>query len=417
MLAINYENCTGCGACVQRCPKQCISWTAKEFGFRYPQVDEATCTDCGLCEKVCPIDKELQAPTTQRTYAAVHKDFDVLEKSTSGGAFTALADTFFSQGGVVYGAAMLNDMKVKHIRAENRSAFADLRSSKYLQSDIGTTYQMAEQDLNQGKTVLYSGTPCQINGLKCFLRKDYEKLYTADIVCHGVGSQAYFDKYMEFAKKRYGNIKALKFRAKEYVGWSCGGGVVVVDTPDGVKKIPYRDYDNYYYSYFLSGDIYRKCCYSCKYANTKRVGDFSLGDYWGVEALHLPLKTENGCSLVLVNNEKALVLLRNMNALDCVETSIEDAIRRNEQLKTPSKQSMNREKRIKEYEELGASAIQKIYLNEHKRYVLKGLIKSMIPYKIKLYIRGGVQENVKIDPVHREIEYREETAWNRQYAA
>ena len=325
MFAINYENCTGCGACVQRCPKQCISWTTKEFDFRYPRVDEASCINCGLCEKVCPIDKELKAPTAQKAYAAVHKDSAVLEKSTSGGAFTALADTIFSRGGVVYGAAMLNGMQVKHIRTEDKSSFADLRSSKYLQSDTGTTYQMVEQDLKQGKVVLYSGTPCQIDGLKCFLRKEYENLYTADIVCHGVGSQAYFDKYMEFAKERYGKIKALRFRSKEYAGWSCGGVVVVVDTSNSEKKIPYRDFDNYYYSYFLSGDIYRKCCYSCKYANTKRVGDFSLGDYWGVEALKLPLQTEDGCSLLLVNNNRAEKLLETVVDLDKVETTIEQA--------------------------------------------------------------------------------------------
>lgn len=388
MFAINYENCTGCGACVQRCPKQCISWTTKEFDFRYPQVDEATCINCGLCEKVCPIDKELTAPIVQKAYAAVHKDSYILEKSTSGGAFTALADTIFSQGGVVYGAAMLNDMQVKHIRTENRTALAELRSSKYLQSDTGTTYQMVEQDLKQGKVVLYSGTPCQIDGLKCFLRKEYENLYTADIVCHGVGSQAYFDRYMEFAKERYGKIKALRFRSKEYAGWSCGGGVVVVGTSNSEKKIPYRDFDNYYYSYFLSGDIYRKCCYSCKYANTKRVGDFSLGDYWGVEALNLPLQTENGCSLLLVNNERAEKLLETIVDLDKVETTIEQAAHCNKQLNEPSRLPESRQKRIEEYESMSGQQIQKVYLKTHRKTVVKGRLKALMPYKLKLLIRS-----------------------------
>ena len=388
MFAINYENCTGCGACVQRCPKQCISWATKEFDFRYPRVDEATCINCGLCEKVCPIDKELKAPTAQKAYAAVHKDSSVLEKSTSGGAFTALADTIFSQGGVVYGAAMLNDMQVKHIRTENRTAFAELRSSKYLQSDTGTTYQMVEQDLNQGKVVLYSGTPCQVDGLKCFLRKEYENLYTADIVCHGVGSQAYFDRYMEFAKERYGKIKALRFRSKEYAGWSCGGVVVVVGTSNSEKKIPYRDFDNYYYSYFLSGDIYRKCCYSCKYANTKRVGDFSLGDYWGVEALNLPLQTENGCSLLLVNNDRAKKLLETVVDLDKVETTIEQAAHCNKQLNEPSRLPESRQKRIEEYVSMSGRQIQKVYLRTHRRTVVKGKIKALMPYKLKLLIRS-----------------------------
>lgn len=388
MFAINYENCTGCGACVQRCPKQCISWATKEFDFRYPRVDEATCINCGLCEKVCPIDKELKVPTAQKAYAAVHKDSSVLEKSTSGGAFTALADTIFSQGGVVYGAAMLNDMQVKHIRTENRTAFAELRSSKYLQSDTGTTYQMVEQDLKQGKVVLYSGTPCQIDGLKCFLRKEYENLYTADIVCHGVGSQAYFDRYMEFAKERYGKIKALRFRSKEYAGWSCGGVVVVVGTSNSEKKIPYRDFDNYYYSYFLSGDIYRKCCYSCKYANTKRVGDFSLGDYWGVEALNLPLQTENGCSLLLVNNERAEKLLETIVDLDKVETTIEQAAHCNKQLNEPSRLPESRQKRIEEYVSMSGQQIQKVYLKTHRRTVAKGKLKALMPYKLKLLIRS-----------------------------
>lgn len=390
MFAINYENCTGCGACVQRCPKQCISWTTKEFDFRYPRVDEASCINCGLCEKVCPIDKELKAPTAQKAYAAVHKDSAVLEKSTSGGAFTALADTIFSRGGVVYGAAMLNGMQVKHIRTEDKISFADLRSSKYLQSDTGTTYQMVEQDLKQGKVVLYSGTPCQIDGLKCFLRKEYENLYTADIVCHGVGSQAYFDKYMEFAKERYGKIKALRFRSKEYAGWSCGGGVVVVvDSSDCLKKIPYRDFDNYYYSYFLSGDIYRKSCYSCKYANTNRVGDFTLGDYWGVEALNLPLQTENGCSLLLVNNRHAMQLLDEIESLDRVETTVEQAAHCNKQLNAPSKLMDSRQNRIGEYESMSGQQIQKEYLKNHRKTVVKGQLKALMPYKLKLLIRSA----------------------------
>ena len=199
MLTVDYEKCTGCGACVQRCPKRCISWTEREFGFRYPQIDKDACVNCGLCEKVCPIDKALEVSAEQKAYAAVHKDDEVLAKSTSGGAFTAIADAIFAQGGIVYGVAMLDGMRVKHIRTSGKDDFEGLRSSKYLQSDTGTTYQMVEQDLKQGKTVLYSGTPCQIDGLKNFLGKDYENLYTADIVCHGVGSQAYFDKYMDYA--------------------------------------------------------------------------------------------------------------------------------------------------------------------------------------------------------------------------
>lgn len=389
MLTVDYEKCTGCGACVQRCPKRCISWTQREFGFRYPQIDKDTCVNCGQCEKVCPIDKALEVSAEQKAYAAVHKDDEVLAKSTSGGAFTAIADAVFAQGGIVYGAAMLDGMQVKHIRTSGNDDFEGLRSSKYLQSDTGTTYQMVEQDLKQGKTVLYSGTPCQIDGLKNFLGKDCENLYTVDVVCHGVGSQAYFDKYMDYARERYGKIKALRFRSKEYAGWSCGGGVVVVDSSDCLKKIPYRDFDNYYYSYFLSGDIYRKSCYSCKYANTNRVGDFTLGDYWGVEALNLPLQTENGCSLLLVNNRHAMQLLDEIESLDRVETTVEQAAHCNKQLNAPSKLMDSRQNRIGEYESMSGQQIQKVYLKNHRKTVVKGQLKALMPYKLKLLIRSA----------------------------
>mgnify|MGYP004482294675 CR=1 FL=1 len=388
MLTVDYEKCTGCGACVQRCPKRCISWTQREFGFRYPQIDKDTCVNCGQCEKVCPIDKTLEVSAEQKAYAAVHKDDEVLAKSTSGGAFTAIADAVFAQGGIVYGAAMLDGMQVKHIRTSGKDDFEGLRSSKYLQSDTGTTYQMVEQDLKQGKTVLYSGTPCQIDGLKNFLGKDYENLYTVDVVCHGVGSQAYFDKYMDYARERYGKIKALRFRSKEYAGWSCGG-VVVVDSSDCLKKIPYRDFDNYYYSYFLSGDIYRKSCYSCKYANTNRVGDFTLGDYWGVEALNLPLQTENGCSLLLVNNRHAMQLLDEIESLDRVETTVEQAAHCNKQLNAPSKLMDSRQNRIGEYESMSGQQIQKVYLKNHRKTGVKGQLKALMPYKLKLLIRSA----------------------------
>ena len=389
MLTVDYEKCTGCGACVQRCPKQCISWTQREFGFRYPQIDKDACVNCGQCEKVCPIDKALEVSAEQKAYAAVHKDDEVLAKSTSGGAFTAIADAVFAQDGIVYGAAMLDGMQVKHIRTSGKDDFEGLRSSKYLQSDTGTTYQMVEQDLKQGKVVLYSGTPCQIDGLKNFLGKDYENLYTVDIVCHGVGSQAYFDKYMDYARERYGKIKALRFRSKEYAGWSCGVVVVVVDSSDCLKKIPYRDFDNYYYSYFLSGDIYRKSCYSCKYANTNRVGDFTLGDYWGVEALNLPLQTENGCSLLLVNNRHAMQLLDEIESLDRVETTVEQAAHCNKQLNAPSKLMDSRQNRIGEYESMSGQQIQKEYLKNHRKTVVKGQLKALMPYKLKLLIRSA----------------------------
>ena len=388
MLNINREKCTGCGACVQRCPKRCIAWEKGEFGFLYPSIDAAMCVQCGLCEQVCPIEKKVPIPKNQRVYAAIHRSPDILARSTSGGAFTALAQAIFQFSGVVYGAAMSDAMQVMHIRTETTAELDALRGSKYVQSDTGSTYVQAERDLKEGRSVLYSGTPCQIDGLKRFLQKDYVNLYTVDIVCHGVGSQAYFDQYIGYARARYGQIEALRFRSKEYAGWSCGGVVVVVGTSDARQIKPYRDYDNYYYSYFLSGEIYRKSCYSCKYANTQRVGDFSLGDYWGVEALHLPLATENGCSLLMVNSEKGQALLDTISDLDKVETTIEQATHCNMQLNAPSKLPESRKKRMAEYETLSAEEIQRAYVDCNRAKVFKGWLKSLVPYKMKLKMRA-----------------------------
>lgn len=390
MITINIDKCTGCGACVQRCPQNCIGWESGEFGFRYPQIDASKCIRCGLCDKVCPIESVIATPTGQKVYAAVHKDPDILAKSTSGGAFSAIADAIFAMGGVVYGAAMQADMKVEHICVEDVCALNRLRGSKYVQSDVRNTYQQAEADLKQGKIVLYSGTPCQIDGLKHYLGKEYDNLYTVDIVCHGVGAQAYFGKYMEFARKRYGGIQELRFRSKEFSGWSCGGGVVV-STPAGSeapKKIPYRDFDNYYYSYFLSGDIYRKSCYTCQYANTNRPGDFTLGDYWGVEALRLPLNTAGGCSLMLVNSDRANKLLRNIQSLNLAETTLDQATRCNGQLKAPSKMSSKRERLAMEFADRTGEEIQKMYLKGNKKYVVRGIIKALIPYRLKVVARS-----------------------------
>lgn len=388
MLNIEREKCTGCGACVQRCPKQCIAWEKGEFGFLYPSIDAAMCVQCGLCEQVCPIEKKAPIPKNQRVYAAVHRSPDILTKSTSGGAFTALAQAIFRSGGVVYGVAMTDAMQVAHIRTETTAELDALRGSKYVQSDTGSTYVQAEKDLKAGRSVLYSGTPCQIDGLKRFLQKDYDNLYTADIVCHGVGSQTYFDQYMKYAQTKYDRIEALQFRSKKYAGWSCGNGAIVVGAADSSRTLPYRDYDNYYYAYFLSGEIYRKSCYSCKYANTRRVGDFSMGDYWGVEALHLPLSTENGCSLLIVNSEKGQALLDTISDLSTAETTIEQAARCNMQLNVPSKLPEGRERRMTEYETLTAEEIQRAYVKNHRARFFKGWFKSLIPYRMKLKIRA-----------------------------
>ena len=209
MIKIDFEHCTGCEACIQICPQKCISTQQGEFDFLYPVVDEDRCIDCHLCEKVCPIDKDVSAPEDQKASAAVNKDKKVLVNSTSGAAFSALSDHVLGQNGVVYGCAM-DGMKVHHVRIDNLRNLKRLRGSKYVQSRIGNVFKEAEADLQEGRKVLFSGTPCQIAGLKYYLRKEYENLITVDIVCHGVGSQAYFDKFLDSLNQTDRKVKEGK---------------------------------------------------------------------------------------------------------------------------------------------------------------------------------------------------------------
>lgn len=180
------DKCTGCGACIQICPKQCITWSEKEFGFKYPFIDEKNCISCGLCEQVCQIDKNIVQPEKQKAYAAVHKNKEILLESTSGGAFSAIAHYVLKKQGCVFGSTMDANMQVRHIYITKEEELNRLRGSKYVQSDIGNTYSQAESKLKKGILVLFTGTPCQIAGLKDYLRKDYENLITVDLVCHGV---------------------------------------------------------------------------------------------------------------------------------------------------------------------------------------------------------------------------------------
>lgn len=386
MIKVNYERCTGCEACVQKCPKQCISMVKGEFGFLYPEIDYTRCVNCDFCESVCPIEKPIFIPENQQVYAAVHKDPRILNNSTSGGAFSALSETVLINGGVVYGVTM-EKFNVHHARIQSTDELNKFRGSKYLQSRIGTVFKDVEKDLKSGKEVLFSGTPCQIDGLKQFLKKDYVGLFTIDIVCHGVGSQAYFDKYLTTLTEKWPSLKELKFRSKRFAGWSCSAGAVIIDDKGEIIEKPLYCHESYYYQFFLKGDIYRKSCYFCKYANMNRLGDVTLGDFWGVEQLGLSIDTYHGCSLVIVNTEKGRQLIKRVDNLALEMVSAEDAIKHNNQLNHPSPLRKKRVLRLLDYETKSGSEIASRYFRNEWKSVLKGNIKKLIPYSIKVVVR------------------------------
>lgn len=386
MLFVNEKKCTGCGSCVQRCPQECISWCNKDFGFKYPIIDKEKCIDCGLCDQVCPIGEEKKNTNAVHFYAAVHKDVEILSKSTSGGAFTAIADYVLSRNGVVYGCSMEAGLQAQHIRITERDDLCKLSGSKYIQSDIGITYKLAEKDLRNGTSVFYTGTPCQIAGLYAFLGREYDNLITADIICHGVGSQKYFDRYVEYLDTKYGKVIDLKFRSKEFAGWSCGGTLTHMGKKKPVKKALY-DYNHYYYCYFLRGDIYRESCYSCPYANLRRQGDFTLGDFWGIESLKINLDTKDGCSLLLVNTKKAQQIKKELSCLCMVEVDVTNATRMNGQLIKPTSVSLVRNELSKQYRTMTGQQINQHFKHKNRLLIAKLHLKAMLPYRFKLILR------------------------------
>lgn len=299
---VKNDTCTGCGACLNACPKNAITMQSDEFGFYKPVIDNEKCINCGLCEKVCPIDKfNSTNENTPKVFALQINDGEQLYKSASGGAFAVLAKEVISQGGVVYGVIYDDEMKVYHSRTETIDGLEKMYSSKYVQSNTKTTFKQAKEDLENGKTVLFSGTPCQIAGLKSFLKKDYENLLTVDLVCHGVPSPKIFEIYKkEFMQKRPKDewLLNIDFRSK-IQGWSPS----LVTTTTTTTTTMHATKDDFMQA-FLSNLSINTSCLNCQFNKLPRVADLSVGDFWGVDDYDKNLNNNKGLSIVLVNNQK-----------------------------------------------------------------------------------------------------------------
>lgn len=321
--------CTGCGACSNICPKNAIEMQADNEGFLYPVVDETKCVDCGICEKICPVmhpkskDAEIIA-----VYGALHKDEKIRIKSSSGGVFTAIAEYILSKNGVVFGAAFSEDFKsVRHIAVESSERLELLRGSKYVQSDIGGAYKQAKHFLEQGRAVLFTGTPCQIGGLKAYLGKDYEKLYTQDLICHGVPSPAVWKAYAEHLERKYADkLYGVSFRNKKS-GWKTYSVSAVFADNAKYEQVASRDE---YMRGFLSDIYLRPSCYACNFKGGKGGSDITLADFWGIENVIPDLNDDKGTSLVLVNSAKGEHLLNAVTGeLMCLAVNAEESVKYN----------------------------------------------------------------------------------------
>ncbi len=293
------ENCCGCGACAAACPKKCIDMKADGEGFLYPSLKERLCIDCGLCNKVCPISKPFGGDMAALAFGAVCLDDEIRMASSSGGVFSLIAEEIINNGGAVFGAAFNAELKVRHIMAEKLDALAAIRTSKYVQSVLGDCFIKAKQLLEEGRFVLFSGTACQIAGLKSFLGKDYDKLLTQDVFCLGVPSPALWEQYKkeESGGKR---IVSASFRHKLPEEKSYG---LRLGFDDG-SSITRRGGECAYTKAFVGKYCLRESCYNCNFKGISRGIDITLADFWGADKLVPELDDGKGVSLVLIHSEK-----------------------------------------------------------------------------------------------------------------
>lgn len=377
------ELCTGCRACEQLCPKRCIRMVTDSEGFLTAKIDQGNCIDCGLCVKRCPQNREdLRNQTAQETWAARLKDDEMLYRSASGGAFAGMALHVIHEGGVVFGVRWDKNHRAIHDKAETEGTLWPLLSSKYVQSDTGHTYSEVKALLQAGRKVLYSGTGCQIAGLKTYLNKEYDNLITVDLVCHGVTSPLLFQKYIELlAHKHHAKIEEYDFRDKSG-GWGLG------------YKYKYKYKYQYgispldpYYKHFLDGDAYRMCCYSCKYANTERCGDITIADYWGIERCHPKFFDTRGVSLVLVNSEKGKRCWHETDEnFHSLKSKLEYAIKENHNLKHPTDLNMRVRSHI--YKGINTLTPEEYFAEKFPIHPsVAERIKNLLPMRMKLVLK------------------------------
>lgn len=304
------ESCCGCQACAQVCPKRCISMRPDEEGFLYPHIDPEQCVRCGLCEKVCPMCSTREEPEGEpEAYAAYDRREDVRLVSSSGGVFSLLAEKVLAEQGIVYGAAMEDVNTASHIRLSSADELHRLRGSKYVQSNIGTTYLQAREDLLSGKTVLFTGTPCQIEGLCAFLGKEHRNLICMDIICHGVPAQEVWRSYVHYRESlaRSPAVRA-SFRNKKY-GWKDFS--MVLEFANGKAYVSSFREDLFMQAY-LHDLCLRPSCYACSFKKCNRVSDITLADFWGIEQMCPQMDDDKGASLVLVHSEKGKSILQEL---------------------------------------------------------------------------------------------------------
>lgn len=373
-------DCCGCTACVSVCGYNAITMIPDTLGFLYPKVNMNLCVNCGLCEKVCQFHSNYERYgnyVMPEAYQFRLMDENQLKRSQSGGAFYALAKHFIDAGGIVYGASFTNSLKVRHQKAKNKQELETLRMSKYVQSDMRDVFYQVKEMLKNEKNVLFTGTSCQIAGLKSYIpNKLHNHLYCIDIICHGVPSPQIWNDYINYLQRtRKSKIKKACFRDKRF-GWHGATESFLF----GNDKEEFRKTYNYLY---FTGLSLRDSCSNCHFTNLNRIGDLTIGDQWGISK-DSPFEDNKGLSLILVNSQKGYVLLQNVTSEAYIEKcKIEDCMQ--PQLKMPVTMNPKRKQFISDYERKGFHYVAKKYSDIGIHYkinrfieLIKDTIKSIL---------------------------------------
>lgn len=337
------SQCTGCGACLAVCPTKCINFVSDEEGFLYPEAD-SNCINCGKCESVCPVanrKETISKDFTKYCVAALHRDRNIWEKSSSGGAFSAICKAFCGDEGAIFGARF-ERLDVVHDYVYGADNIGDFRKSKYVQSEIRDNYIKVKDILENKEKVLFSGTPCQVAGLKNFLGKEYENLLCVDLICHGVGSPDVFKKYIKYlGEKHSSKVISYTFRNKKAKMGRLLEYVVRVEFENGL--IIEDDSDSYNIA-FLQALFLRPSCGECLFANRNRLGDITIGDFKKKYEILSKLKEFENFSTVIVNTKKgAKIFEKALESLKVFPVNIEDILKTNPPLSAPSKINAERE--------------------------------------------------------------------------
>ncbi len=324
------SDCMGCRACEQVCRQSAINMIADSNGFIYPEINESLCNKCNSCVRVCPITnlKESKAPDERIYYACLHKDDEVVMNSASGGAFTAIAQVFCDNNYKIYGAVYNDDLVVEHTSISDINNIQIFRKSKYVQSDTKNTFKEVECDLKAGKKVLYSGVPCQIAGLKSYLKKDYENLLTVDLLCHGAASPKTLKKYLTYIRKKY-KSKVVKLDMRNKIKTN-GNSYNITDCKTILHNDSRIDLElrNSYNKIYFKNIGYRKACFNCRYISKQ--SDLTIGDCWGLNHCMPELNWNKGNSVIAMNSAMGGKIVNKLNeVMNVYPIKYEDVIKEN----------------------------------------------------------------------------------------